>query len=381
MNKALARGRRIVFGNDSAIESRQAETNNKRVISVGVVGCGYWGAKHVRVLSGIDYVKEVVVIDSNRERREAMLAAFPAARAFEHLDSALPYVDALIIAVPPRHHAAVAVEAIRSGKHVLVEKPLTTSIADARLLIREAQQANTVLMVGHTFAFNPAVRELRTRMNRGDLGDIYYLQSARLNLGLYRSDVNVVWDLAPHDISIFNYLLGSVPTSVSAWSSSHAAGEVEDVAMVRLEYEERGVTGYIHVSWLEPKKVRRVTVVGSEKMAVYNDMVEECLRIFDRGVERPNGGLRQFERPISYRYGDIISPHIPVQEPLGIEDRHFINCIQSGTTPQTDGWDGLSVVAVLDAIDQSIRSGGPAKVSMPFDLKPAEPERRVAPVV
>lgn len=381
MSTALAKDRHVALGTDGAIVSGQVDiVAQKRSINVGVVGCGYWGAKHVRVLSGIDCVKEVAVIDSSRERCDAMLAAFPAARAFQDLESALRHVDALVIAVPPRDHAATALRALRSGKHVLVEKPLTTSADDARALIREAQQANTILMVGHTFAFNPAVRELRTRMDRGELGDIYYIQSARLNLGLYRSDVNVVWDLAPHDISIFNYLLEAVPTSVNAWSSSHATGDVEDVAMIRLEYKERGVTGYIHVSWLEPKKVRRVTVVGSEKMAVYNDMVEESLRIFDRGVERANGGVNQFERPVSYRYGDIISPHIPTQEPLSIEDRHFINCIQYGTTPQTGGWEGLSVVAVLEAIDESIRTGGPAKVSVQPNPRPTRAERNLSPV-
>jgi len=369
MNKVLARGREIVLGDDDAESTTISyNTRDKRAINVGVIGCGYWGAKHVRVLSGIDYVNEIAVIDPDRERRDAMVAAFPTARAFEDLESALRHVDALIVAVPPRYHAAVALKAIQNGKHVLVEKPLTTTIADARSLIKEAQRSNTILMVGHTFAFNPAVCELRKRMDRGELGDIYYIQSARLNLGLYRPDVNVVWDLAPHDISIFNYLLRSTPTSVSAWGSSHATADVEDVAMVRLEYEERGVTGYVHVSWLEPKKVRRVTVVGSERMAVYNDMMEECLRIFDRGVERPNNNLRHFERPITYRYGDIISPHIPLQEPLGVEDRHFIDCIRNGTTPQTDGWDGLSVVAVLEAIDRSIESGGTVKVDAPVGL-------------
>ena len=381
MNTAFVRDRQLALGNGAAVASTEVDAVSKqRSITVGVIGCGYWGAKHVRVLSGIDCVRELAVIDANRERCDAMLAAFPAARAFQDLEAALSHVDALIVAVPPRDHAAVALRAIRSGKHVLVEKPLTTSAADARMLICEAQQANTILMVGHTFAFNPAVRELRSRMDRQELGDIYYMQSARLNLGLYRSDVNVVWDLAPHDISIFNYLLKSVPTSVCAWSSSHAAREVEDVAMIRLEYKERGVTGYIHVSWLEPKKVRRVTVVGSEKMAVYNDMTEESLRIFDRGVERTNGSVKQFERPVSYRYGDIISPHIPAQEPLGVEDRHFIDCVQYGRAPQTDGWEGLSVVAVLEAIDQSIRTGGPANVNAQFDVKPVKADRRIAPV-
>jgi predicted dehydrogenase len=338
-----------------------------RALRVGVVGCGYWGSKHVRVLSALRSVSEVAVIDPNPRSREAMLAAFPASRAFADLDSALAHVDALVVAVPPRSHAEVALKALRHGKHVLVEKPLATSLAEARLLVSEARRSNAVLMVGHTFEFNPAVRELRKRLDRRELGELYYIQSARLNLGLYRSDVNVVWDLAPHDISIFNYLLRSTPTTVTAWGASHAA-DVEDLAFVRLDYEERGVTGYVHISWLEPKKVRRVTVVGSEKMAVYNDLLEESLRIFDRGVERINREPPSHERPLSYRYGDIISPHIPVEEPLTLEDRHFIDCIRSGTVPETDGRDGLSVIAVLEAIDKSMRIGSPVKVEYPFGI-------------
>lgn len=364
--ETIARGQAAIDhrSNDREIANPKIEDRRLRI---GVAGCGYWGSKHVRVLNSMRDVKDVAVIDQSPRIRDAMQTAFPNAHAFADLQSALPHIDALVVAVPAQRHAEVALEAIRNGKHVLVEKPLATSVEQAHLLIREAARANVVLMTGHTFSFNPAVRELKRRMDRGDLGQIYYIHSARLNLGLYRPDVNVVWDLAPHDISILNYLLQSTPTRVSAWGASHAFGGLEDLAIARLEYEERRVTGYIHVSWLDPDKVRRVTVVGSGKMAVYNDMIEERLRIFDRGVERQRPELPLHEQPLSYRYGDIISPHIPLAEPLAVEDKHFVDCICSGSVPEEDGWDGLSVVAVLEAIDQSLRTGQSVRVGSDFD--------------
>jgi predicted dehydrogenase len=254
-----------------------------RGVRVGVIGCGYWGSKHVRVLSGLAGVGGVAVIDPDPRIRGAITSAFPAVRGFPDLASALPHVDAAVVATPPRNHAEVALQALRAGKHVLVEKPITTTLVDARLLAAEARRSGVILMAGHTFEFNPAVRELRRRMDQGELGEIYYIHSARLNLGLYRSDVNVVWDLAPHDISIMNYLLRSTPTVVSAWGSSHACGEVKDLAYVRLQYAAVGVVGYAHVSWLDPRKTRRITVVGSRKMAVYDDLADEKLRILTAG--------------------------------------------------------------------------------------------------
>jgi predicted dehydrogenase len=332
---------------------------------IGVVGCGYWGAKHVRVLSGLANVAEIAVIDSDPHSCAAILSAFPSVRGYSDLRSALPYVDAVVIAAPPRSHAELALAALREGKHVLVEKPLATSLADAQLMVSEAERHNTILMVGHTFEFNPAVRELRRRLDSGELGELYYITSARLNLGMHRSDVNVVWDLAPHDISILNYLLRSVPTAVTAWGASHGGSVVEDLAFARIEYREVGVTGYIQLSWLDPKKVRRVTVVGSKKMAIYNDTAEERLRIFDRGVETFNAELTQHERPVSYRYGDIVSPHISAEEPLALEDRHFVECIRNGIAPDTDGRMGLAVVAVLEAIDRSIKTQSSCNVNLP----------------
>jgi predicted dehydrogenase len=344
---------------------------------IGVVGCGYWGAKHVRVLSGLHHVGGLAVIEQDAGRRHDIVAAFPAVRAFADLEAALPHLDAVIIATPPRSHAELALIALRQGKHVLIEKPMATTLADARLLVEEARRAGVVLMVGHTFEFNAAVRELKRRLERGELGSVYYIHSARLNLGLYRSDVNVVWDLAPHDIAILNYLLGSVPTAVTAWGSTNAWAGVEDLAYVRLDYQEVGVTGFVHVSWLDPNKVRRVTVVGSRKMAVYNDMAEERLRIFDRGVEPCEAGTASYERPLSYRYGDIISPHIRFEEPLVLEDQHFVEAIRTGSQPQTDGANGLAVVAVLDAIDRSLKSGTTWRVDGAVSLA-AEPGTALA---
>ena len=282
----------------------------------------------------------------------------------------------LIIASPPQSHAELALEALRAGKHVLVEKPLATCAEDARVLVREAERQDRILMVGHTFEFNPAVIELRRRLQRGDLGDIYYVHSSRLNLGLFRRDVNVVWDLAPHDVSILNYILGSFPTAVTAWGLSHTGAEIEVLAYLRVEYEDIGVTGYVHVSWLDPKKVRKVVVVGSERMAVYNDLAEERLRIYDRGVEFEDASSATHERPLSYRYGDILSPHIQFHEPLSLEDRHFVECIRTGARPQCDGLSGLQVVSVLEAADRSLHAGGAIRVEIENDVHGLFPHRR-----
>ncbi len=330
---------------------------------VGVLGCGYWGSKHVRVLSMNPTVEHVVIVDPRRERREDLLRAFPGASAVASLDEALPRVDALVVATPAATHAELALRAIAAGKHVLVEKPLATSVRDGRRMVQAASAAGVVLMSGHTFEYNAAVWGLRDAVRSGDLGDVYYLDSARLNLGVYQSDINVVWDLAPHDVSIFNHVLGTVPDTVSAWGGAHAHRYLEDVAYVRLGYKALDITAQLHVSWLDPCKVRRVTVVGSRKMAVYNDMsAEEKLRIYDKGVapgakmaSPPPTGEALHDIPVTYRYGGILSPYLPVHEPLAVQDAHFTDCIVSGVRPDTDGESGLAVVAVLAAADVSLR--------------------------
>jgi predicted dehydrogenase len=341
-----------------------------RGVRVGIVGCGYWGSKHARVLSATAGVSEIALIECDQALCRRLQRVFPAARSFRSLQAALPHVDALVIATPPQTHAKLALEAVREGKHVLVEKPLATSLMDAELLVEAARIANSTTMVGHTFQFSPAVRELRRRLVSGELGQIYYIHSARLNLGLYRPDVNVVWDLAPHDVSILNYLLGSQPSAVIAWGDALAFGDIHDLAYVRLEYANPKVTGYAHLSWLDPRKTRTVTVVGSEKMAIYDDLAEERLRIYDRGLESDIDGTPSHERPPTYRYGDMIAPHIRPDEPLAVQDKHFIDSIRAHTEPETNWTTGLAIVAVLEALQKSMlqRQLVPVTNSLPPSL-------------
>lgn len=326
-------------------------------VRVGVVGCGYWGSKHVRVLHSVRDVGQVVAIDPCDERVLPLKRSFPGLVSFSSLASALDHVDAVVIATPPATHAPLGMMALTAGKGVLIEKPLATSTEDARQLVGHAAAQRVTLMVGHTFEYNAGVWTLRDLVQRGELGHIHYLDSARLNLGLYQWDVNVIWDLAPHDVSIFNHILGSSPSSVEAWGSKHAHAELEDVAYLRLQYDDLGVMANIHVSWLDPCKVRRVTVVGSSKMAVYNDLsTEERVRVFDKGVvSKANGNVQDI--PMSYRYGEIRSPHIEFEEPLSVQDRHFVACVRDSGSPRTAGENGLSVVQVLECADISLREG------------------------
>jgi predicted dehydrogenase len=331
-----------------------------RSFRVGVIGVGYWGSKHVRVLQALDRVTSVVLIDQREERLRPLQRTFPSARAFTDLQAALPHIDALIIATPPTSHVPIALRAIAAGKHVLVEKPLATTCAGAQQLIDAADEHGVLLMAGHTFEYNGAVRKLRDLVQSGELGELYYIDSARLNLGLYQSDVNVILDLAPHDVSIINLLMGRPPTSVDAWGYPHAHRQLEDVAYLRMRYDDVGVSANIHVSWLDPCKVRRVTVVGSRKMAVYNDLaLEERIRVHDKSVSCPVGEPDLTQPPTSYRYGDITAPFIPAEEPLAVEDDHFVDCIITGCPCRTDGRNGLAVVQVLEAAQASLQTGGP----------------------
>ncbi len=335
--------------------------------SVAVVGYGYWGSKHVRVLSAIPGT-EVTVVDSRPERLAAARADFPMARLCDSLDEALGDVEAVVIATPVRTHAPLGLRALEAGAHVLIEKPLAATSRDALALIAAAARARRVLMVGHTFEYNAAVRRLRDLIDDGVLGDVYYIDSARLNLGLYQPDVSVLWDLAPHDVSIANYLLRSTPSEVSAWGRAHA-GSFIDVAYVRLQYRNPDVSAYVHISWLDPSKVRRVTVAGSSKMAIYDDMaVDERLRIHDKGVGAGPGGVAP-GFPLVYRYGDILSPYVAFEEPLMVEDRHFVDCVRGFAECATPGESGLDVVRVLEAADRSIIEGRGVSMEVPADLE------------
>jgi predicted dehydrogenase len=346
---------------------------------VGVVGCGYWGSKHVRVLQGLPEVDEVVAIDQNEERLLSLKGSFPGLALSSNLADALGDMDAVIIATPPKTHAQLALAAISAGKGVLVEKPLATSTGEARRLVEEAAHRAVSLGVGHTFEHNAAVWKLRELIQNGDLGRLHYLDSARLNLGLYQSDVNVLWDLAPHDISIFNFILGATPTSVQAWGSRHAHQSLEDVAYLRLIYEEPDVIANVHVSWLDPCKVRRVTAVGSKTMVVYNDLsTDERIRIFDKGVlpGEQKDGMQLM--PMTYRYGEIRSPNVPFTEPLAVQDQDFVRSVIEGRQPLTDGQNGLAVVQVLECADASLRERRPVFLDEHEALGDSAPELAVA---
>jgi predicted dehydrogenase len=309
-------------------------------------------------------VSRVTAIDRSEDRLQSLKQAFPGIATYLSLPSALDHLDAVIIATPPRTHAMLALMAMEAGKSVLVEKPLATDTKDACSLAEEAAARSLVLMVGHTFEYNAAVWKLRELVQSNELGRIYYLDSARLNLGLYQSDVNVIWDLAPHDVSIFNYVLEATPVSVQAWGSRHGHRSLEDVAYLRLLYAEPEVTATVHVSWLDPCKVRRTTVVGSNKMAVYNDLASgEPIRIFDKGLVPPPEDVGEPQDiPMSYRYGDIRAPYVLFEEPLNVQDREFVSCVADGRQPRTNADNGMAVVRVLEAANLSLETGMPVEL-------------------
>lgn len=332
------------------------------MMRVAVIGCGYWGSKHARVLQAMLGTDHVTLVDRDPTRLEALADKYPGVETRHSVDAALADVDAAIVAVPPSLHAPIAEQLMRAGKHVLVEKPLALTVDDSVSLAETADEMGVRLAVGHTFEHNSSVLALRNMIREGRLGDVYYLDTARLNLGLYQPDCDVMWDLAPHDISIANLLLDDVPDLVQANGSAHANPRHVDVAYLRLTYSRRqNVTVHIHVSWLDPCKVRRVTVVGSEMMAVYNDMLnEEPIKIFDKGVEVGPAEKDLSQRPTSYRIGDIWAPYVPASEPLVAQDADFLDAIRKDREPTSNAARGIGVVAVLEAAAQSLAEGGRA---------------------
>jgi predicted dehydrogenase len=345
-------------------------------IRVAVVGVGYWGSRHVRVLRSTTGVTDVIGVDErfrgNIGTSRLVDCDVP---GYADLGDVLPEVDAVIIATPPSSHYSLGMQAIQAGKHVLIEKPFATSLTEARALVAAADAAGTILMPGLTFLYNAAVHKLRDVVN-GELGHLYYLDCERLNLGLYQPDVNVILDLAPHDISIVNFVLDSRPTTVTAWGSRFVHPIYEDVAHLRLDYSDVGISASIHVSWLNPHKVRRITAVGSKKMAVYDDVVaEERIRVFDKFAMAPQEDTGPLSR-VAYHFGDVVSPFIDFAEPLALEDQDFVNCVIDGHVPSTNGQHGLAVVEALECAQISLREQRPVAVAELAQV-PAGPARDV----
>ncbi|GDY32038.1 Gfo/Idh/MocA family protein [Gandjariella thermophila] len=331
---------------------------SRETTRVAVVGYGYWGAKHVRVLCGLPEV-EVTVVDQRPERLDEARRQFPTATTAGDLAEVLDHVDAVVVATPPTTHAQVALHALGAGRPTLVEKPLATSVEDAQAMVAAAAERDAVLMVGHTFEYNAAVWKLKEIIASGELGSVLHIDSARLNLGIYQSDVNVVWDLAPHDLSIISFLLDDMPSSVSAWAHHDLGHQHVDVAYLALDFERIGTRAFVRVSWLNPNKVRSVTVVGDRKMAVYDDLSEiDRIRVYDRGVQpKAAVGLHLTGGPVGYRTGDVVSPHVAFREPLLVQDSHFVECVRTGRRPDTPGERGLDIVRILSALDHARLTG------------------------
>ncbi|HZB85537.1 MAG TPA: Gfo/Idh/MocA family oxidoreductase [Gaiellaceae bacterium] len=333
-------------------------------LRVGVVGLGYWGPNLVRNLHEVEEAHLAWVCDLRPELLAGVRRRYPAIQAttsYEHMLSD-PTLDAVAIATPVSSHFKLAADALRAGKHVFVEKPLAASSAESLDLMRIADEHGLVLMPGHTFLYSPPVNAIRSMIERRELGDIYFISTSRVNLGLHQSDVSVAWDLGPHDFSILRYWLGETPTHVSALCRSCVIPGTPDVAFINLEFPS-GTVAHVELSWLAPSKLRRTTVVGSEKMVVYDDTSNEPVRVFDSGVSLPNP--ESFgEYKLSYRTGDIVSPHVRAAEPLYLEMQDFCEAIRTRGTPRSSREIGLEVVRIVEAVDASLEEGG-ARVAIP----------------
>lgn len=329
------------------------------MLNVGVIGCGYWGPNLVRNFNQLNESCVVRVSDLDSNRLNHMKKLYPSVDTttdyMEIIDD--PDIDIVAVATPVQTHFDLCSEALKAGKHVFVEKPITSSADEARELITIAEERNLKLMVGHTFLYTSAVKKMKEIIDSGELGDIYYINSQRMNLGLFQQDINVSWDLAPHDISIILYLLGQEPQSVSAIGESHINPAVEDVAVISMKFTNN-LIAFVTSSWLDPDKIRKMTVVGSKKMLVYDDIqISEKIRIYDKSVEKPAHYDTFDEFPYSYKYGDIVIPMISGEEPIRTELSHFLDCIINDAAPLSDGRNGLNVVKILEAAQESLDQG------------------------
>lgn len=330
-------------------------------MKIAVVGLGYWGPNLVRNFLGINAVSGVIGCDKDPVRLEKIKVRFP------EIETTLDYnailkredIEAVAVVTSVSSHYAIAKAALEAGKHCFIEKPMTATVAQAEDLINLAEKKGLKIMVDHTFIYTGAVKKMKEIIDQGRLGDIYYFDSVRVNLGLFQHDVNVIWDLAPHDISIMDFLLQKKPTSVSAVGSCHVGNGLEDIAYLTVNFDNN-LIAHFHVNWIAPVKVRTTLIGGAKSMIVYDDMENsEKVKVYDKGIEvKTQEGV--YETLVQYRTGDMYAPKLEQTEALTLEANHFIDCIQNDKSPLTDGISGLNVVRILEASEKSIKQNGKA---------------------
>ena len=335
------------------------------MIKIGQIGCGYWGPNLLRNFFDNPGAEVKYVAETDPARQAYIKSRY---RGIEVVaDRSAIYddksVDAVVIATPARFHYQHTKEALLSGKHCFVEKPLAMATSEAKDLVSIAESRELKLMIGHVFLYNSAVRKLKEEIDKGTVGDIYYIYSQRLNLGRIREDVNAMWNFAPHDVSIFLYLIDSQPRWVSAVGACYVQPDVEDVVFLTMGFEN-GVVANVHISWLDPNKVRRMTVVGTNQMIVYDDVADYKIQIYDKGIKKVQIGqsLGDFDSfgkfQLIHRAGDLLIPKIDFQEPLAAETNHFIEAVREDKRPLTDGYHGMEVTRILEAGTKSIKNNG-----------------------
>lgn len=337
------------------------------MVKVAVVGAGYWGKNLVRNFYSVKGGQLKYVVDLDEKKLAKFEKDYPGVKGVKDVSVALndPEVAGIIIATPAPAHFAVAKQALEAGKHVYVEKPLTLDVKESEALVALAKQKDRKLMVGHLMEYHSAVTWLKDYIDRGELGDILYAYATRVNLGIVRSHENAWWSLAPHDVSIILYLFGAEPDYVSARGECYLQEGIEDVVFANLHFKDKRMA-QIHVSWLDPHKDRKLTIVGKKRMVVFDDMAPEKIKIFDRGVNADKQEFANYAEYLTIRNGDISMPYLEMKEPLSIECAHFIQAIAENKTPRSDGEDGLRVVRVLDAAERSLKNGGaPIKINEP----------------
>ena len=340
----------------------------KKQITVGIIGCGYWGPLLVRNFKGLADCQLKAVCDVNTERLKHIRALYPEIEGMTQTQQLLngADVDAVVIATPVKHHYSLAKASLLAGKHTFIEKPMASSSADCEELIEIADRNGLVLMLDHTFLYSSPVQKIAQIVQAGDLGEIRYINCRRLNLGLFQKDINVAWDLAPHDISIILHILDEFPSTINCQGNAHITPGVEDVTNMSLSFSRKRFAT-IQSSWLEPRKIREMTIVGTRRMIVYDDLrTREKIRIYDARVERPPHYDTFAEFQYSYHYGDSYIPHIQQEEPLKLACQHFIDCIETDSQPVTGGRQGLEMIRILEAASASLKmNGAPVTFSRP----------------